>query len=199
MHNKVIWCLVAALMSMPTMLNAKENTSSAHANHQAMMAEYAKLATPGEPHKQFAKLAGEWTTQTKSWMAPGQPAEETTGTAVFKSLLGGRFLQQEFNGQMMGQPFTGIAIDAFDNLRQKYVSVWIDTMGTSVFIMEGTASKDGKTITMAGEHDEPGGGKMTHRSVWTIVDDNTQTFDMYGAHQGQEEMKMMEIVYKRKH
>ncbi|MCH9699216.1 MAG: DUF1579 domain-containing protein [Gammaproteobacteria bacterium] len=198
MHKKIIWCLLVPLISVPLVLNAKENTAPAHTDHQAMMAEYARLATPGAPHKQFAKLAGEWTTKTKAWMQPGQPAEETTGTAVFKSLLGGRFLQQEFSGVMMGQPFTGIAIDGFDNLRQKYVSVWIDTMGTSVFIMEGTASEDGKTITMSGEHDEPGGGKMTHRSVWTIVDDNTQTFDMYGAHQGQEEMKMMEIVYKRK-
>ena len=61
-----------------------------------------------------------------------------------------------------------------------------------------TASADGKTITLRGSHPEPGGGKMTHRAVWKIVDSNTQTFDMYGTHHGGKEMKVMEIVYTRK-
>jgi len=71
-------------------------------------------------------------------------------------------------------------------------------MGTGFFTMEGTASGDGKTITLKGQHDEPGGGKMTHRAVWKIVDGNTQTFDMYGTHKHSEEMKMLEITYTRK-
>ena len=64
--------------------------------------------------------------------------------------------------------------------------------------MEGTASADGKTITLKGGHDEPGGGYMTHRAVWKIVDNNNQTFDMFGTHRGGKEMKMMEIIYTRK-
>ena len=64
--------------------------------------------------------------------------------------------------------------------------------------MEGTASADGKTIMLKGSHPEPGGGKMTHRAVWKIVDDNTQTFDMYGAHHGTKETKVLEITYTRK-
>jgi hypothetical protein len=165
---------------------------------QAMMEVYAKLAQPSEPHKLFASLAGSWTTKTKEWMEPGKPPTESTGTAEMKMLLDGRFLQQEFTGQMMGQPFSGIGIDAYDNLRKKYVTAWINTMGTGIFMMEGTASADGKTITLKGQHAEPGGGYMTHRAIWKIVDSNTQTFDMYGAHHGGKEMKMLEIMYTRK-
>jgi uncharacterized protein DUF1579 len=165
---------------------------------QAMMEVYAKLAQPGEPHKLFASLAGSWTTKTKEWMEPGKPPTESIGTAEMKMLLDGRFLQQEFTGQMMGQPFSGIGIDAYDNLRKEYVTAWIDTMGTGIFMMEGTASADGKTITLKGQHAEPGGGYMTHRAIWKIVDSNTQTFDMYGAHHGGKEMKMLEITYTRK-
>lgn len=66
-------------------------------------------------------------------------------------------------------------------------------------MMEGTASADGKTITLKGRHDEPSGGHMMHRAVWKIVDNNTQTFDMYGTHgHGGKEMKLLEIVYTRK-
>jgi Protein of unknown function (DUF1579) len=177
---------------------AKDKKAEKHMDPQAMMDMYKKLATPGEPHKLFASLAGSWTTKTKEWMEPSKPPMETTGSAEMKMLLDGRFLQQEFTGQMMGQPFSGIGIDGYDNIRKKYVTAWMDSMGTGFFMMEGTASADGKTITLTGQHPEPGGGNMTHRAIWKIVDSNNQTFDMYGAHHGGKEMKMMEITYTRK-
>ena len=185
------------LLTVPA-ATAKDKKPEQPMDQQAMMDAYMKLAAPGEPHKLFAGLAGSWTTQTKEWMEPGKPPTEATGSADLKMLLGGRFLQQEYNSTMMGQPYTGMGITAYDNLRKKYVSTWIDSMGTGIFTMEGTASADGKTITLKGQHAEPGGGQMTHRAVWKIVDDHTQTFDMYGAHGHGKETKMMEIVYTRK-
>ena len=177
---------------------AKDKKSEKQMDPQAMMETYKKLATPGEPHKLFASLAGSWTTKTKEWMEPDKPPMESTGSAEMKMLLDGRFLQQEFTGDMMGQPYSGVGISAYDNLRKRYVTMWIDTMGTGIFTMEGTASADGKTITLKGQHAEPGGGHMTHRAVWKIVDSNTQTFDMYGTHEHGKEMKVMEITYTRK-
>lgn len=177
---------------------AKDRKADKQMDPQAMMETYKKLATPGEPHKQLAGLAGSWTTKTKEWMEPGKPPMESTGSVEMKVLLDGRYLQQEFTGDMMGQPYTGVGITGYDNLRKRYVSTWIDSMGTGIFMMEGTATADGKTITLKGHHAEPGGGQMAHRAVWKLVDDNTQTFDMYGSHHGGKEMKMMEIVYTRK-
>ncbi len=188
--------LCMALMVSPVL--AKEKKHDKPMDKEAMMELWKQLGTPGEPHKLFATLAGSWTTTTIEWMEPGKPPMESAGTAEMKMLLDGRFLYQEFNGQMMGQPFTGIGIDAYDNMAKKYVTVWMDSMGTGIFRMEGTASPDGKTITLRGSHPEPGGGKMTHRAVWKIIDADNQTFDMYGAHHGQKEMKMLEIVYTRK-
>ena len=177
---------------------AKDKKSEKQMDPQAMMETYKKLATPGEPHKLFASLAGSWATKTKEWMEPDKPPMESTGSAEMKMLLDGRFLQQEFTGDMMGQSYSGVGISAYDNLRNRYVTMWIDSMGTGIFTMEGTASADGKTITLKGQHAEPGGGHMTHRAVWQIVDSNTQTFDMYGTHGNGKEMKMMEIRYTRK-
>jgi hypothetical protein len=189
-------CLALFVLASPVM--AKDKKQTKQMDQQAEMEAYMKLATPGEPHKLFATLAGSWTTTNKEWMEPGKPPTESTGTAEMKMLLDGRFLYQEYNAQMMGQPFSGIGIDAYDNMTKKYMTAWMDTMGTGIFMMEGTASTDGKTITLKGSHPEPGGGKMTHRAVWKIVDNNTQTFDMYGAHHGGKEMKVLEITYTRK-
>jgi len=188
--------LCVTLLVSPAL--AKEKKHQQPMDEKAMMELWKQAATPGEPHKLFAGLAGSWTTTTKEWMEPGKPPTESTGTAEMKMLLDGRFLYQEFTGNMMGQPFSGVGIDAYDNMTKKYMTAWMDTMGTGIFMMDGTASADGKTITLKGSHPEPGGGKMTHRAVWKILDNNTQTFDMYGAHHCGKEMKVLEITYSRK-
>lgn len=187
-------CIV--LMASDVM--AKDKKAEKSMDPQAMIEVYTKLATPGKQHKQLASLEGSWATKTKEWIEPKKPPVESTGSAEMKMLLDGRFLQQEYTGQMMGQPFSGIEITAYDNLLKRYVTTWMSTMGTGIFMMEGAASADGKTITLKGRHAEPGGGYMKHRAIWKIVDSNTQTFDMYGAHHGGKEWKMMEITYTRK-
>ena len=198
MRYITVTLVALALVMTAAFGEAKEKKHDKQMDPQAMMELWQKLAQPGEPHKAFAGLVGSWTTTTKEWMEPGKPPTEASGTAEMKMLLDGRFLYQEFNSQMMGQPFSGIGIDAYDNVRKKYVTAWMDTMGTGIFIMEGTASTDGKTITLKGSHPEPGGGQMHHRAVWKLVDSNTQTFEMYGNHGHGKEAKMMEITYTRK-
>ena len=191
-------CLV---MSISFAMAAEQKHDKKHdkqMDKQAMMEEWKRLGTPGEPHKVLASLAGSWTTKSKEWMEPGKPPMESTGTAEFKTLLDGRFLQQELTSEMMGQAYSGIGTTGYDNLRKKYLVAWIDSMGTGIFMMEGTGSADGKTMTLKGSHEEPGGGSMSHRAIWKIIDDNTQTFEMYGTHKGGEEMKGMEITYTRK-
>ena len=47
---------------------AKEERPKGKLGMQAMMEVYKKLATPGEPHKLLAKLAGSRTTKTRGRM-----------------------------------------------------------------------------------------------------------------------------------
>jgi hypothetical protein len=123
---------------------------------------------------------------------------ESSGTCEQKMLLGGRFLQQEFTGEMMGSTFTGIGVAGYDNHTRKYVSTWMDSMSTGIYFFEGTASADGKTITQESRYDDPIKGPMNWRAVTKIVDDNTQVFEMYGIDKTGREEKMMEMTYTRK-
>ena len=175
-----------------------EEKKPAQMDPRTMMETYQKLATPGEPHKQLASLAGSWATKTKSWMEPDKPPMESTGTCEYKVLLDGRYVQQECTGEMMGHPFTGLGTHGYDNLSKKYVTTWIDSMGTGIFFMEGTAGADGKTITLKGSHPDPFEGVMHHRAIWKFVDADTQIFEMYGGHGHGKEMKVMEMTYTRK-
>ena len=111
----------------------KEKKQEDKMDMQAMMEVYKKLAVPGAPHKLLARMVGSWITKTKSWMDPNKPSMETTGTCEQKMLLDGRFLQQEYTGDMMGSTFIGINVIGYDNHTKKYVSTWIDSMSTGIY------------------------------------------------------------------
>lgn len=165
---------------------------------QEMMEVYRKLATPGTPHQLLERMAGSWNTRFTSWMEPDQPPIELSGTCHQQMILDGRFLKQEYNGEMKGEPFNGFGVMGYDNHTRKYVSIWMDTMGTAIMLFEGTAGEDGKSITQTARYDDPVQGPMEWRSVTTIVDDFTLTMEMYTTSKSGKEMKMMEGTYSRK-
>ena len=163
-----------------------------------MMEVYKKVGTPGDVHKQLEGLAGTWNTKTRSWMGPDKPPVESTGTCEAKMILDGRYLQQTYTGDMMGEKFTGINLLGYNNHTGKYVSTWIDSMSTGIFCFEGTAGAEGKTITQEARYDDPVRGPMSWRSVTRIKDDNMMEYEMYLTPQGGTEEKAMELVLTRK-
>lgn len=165
---------------------------------EAMMEVYRKFATPGAPHKLLEGMAGSWTTRTRAWMEPSKPPAEGTGTCEQKMLLGGRYLQQEYTGSMMGDTFTGINIIGYDNYTGKYVSAWMDSMSTGIYYFEGTASADGKTITQESSYEDPVRGPMVWRSITKIVNRDTLAYEMFVIPKGGKEEKMMEMTVSRK-
>jgi len=167
---------------------------------QAMMDKMAKAATPGAPHAMLTKMAGEWTCTVKMQMDPSQPAQESQSTATITALMDGRYVQEVDAGQMNGMPFTGMGVYGFDNVSGRYVSTWIDNMGTGIMTSEGTADASGKVITYTATMNDPMTGKPSKsRIVTTVIDDNHHTMEMYGVPFGaKKEMKVMTIDYVRK-
>src|SRR5690349_18672842 len=114
---------------------------------QSALDIYADLATPGAPHKLLARMAGTWSMKGSCRMEPGGDWIEHTGISVQRSILDGRFLQQDFKGEMLGISFSGVGYTGYDNHKEKYVSTWLDSFGTGIYNFEGTGSADGSTIT----------------------------------------------------
>ena len=165
---------------------------------QEIMEIYKKLGTPGEPHKLLTKLEGSWSTRSKSWSDPGSPPRESTGSCERKLVLNGHYLQEVYSGDMMGMPFTGISLMGYNNHTKKYELTWADSLSTGIFKFEGTASRDGKTITQECQFDDPVRGPAVWRTVTRIKDDNTTEFDMFLTPRGKKEEKMMEMTYSRR-
>jgi hypothetical protein len=165
---------------------------------QEHMELYQKLATPGAPHKLLARMAGSWHTQSKFWTVPGMPPVTSEGSCEQTMILDGRFLQQDYTGDMMGAPFSGVGVTGYDNNTQQYVGTWMDSMSTGIFFFAGTADDQGKTIIQYCRYNDPIKGPVRWRSVTKIVDDNTHRFEMYVTDKSDQEEKMMEITYTRK-
>jgi len=196
------WFAAAALVMLAplTALAADAPPAKMSADQQAMMEKMVKAATPGPQHAMLKALEGTWTATIKSQMDPAAPMQTETGTSVVTTLMDGRYSQEQVSSTMMGAPFSGMGITGYDNVIGKFVSIWIDNMGTGVMRSEGTADASGKVITWSATMSDPVTGKPTReRMVTTIMDNDHHTLEMYGTPPGgKKEMKMMTIEYARK-
>lgn len=99
---------------------------------------------------------------------------------------------------MMGMPFEGKGLDAYDNVTKEFVSVWIDNMGTGVTVMKGNYDEKTKTFNYIGESIDPMTGQLVkYRSVTKHENNDKIVFEMY-TNQGGQEAKMFTMIYTRK-
>jgi hypothetical protein len=171
-----------------------------------MMAKMMELSKLNENHKVLAATAGNWSYTVKMWMDPKGNPSESTGTAVRKAIMEGRFVTGEHSGKfkmpgadgkMKDMNFKGISLDGFDNVKQKFVSSWIDNMGTGIMFLDGTYDVSTKTFTYTGEYEAMPGMKSKVREVIKCTDNNHMSMEYY-EDRGQGETKAMEINYTRK-
>lgn len=162
------------------------------------MAKFKAFATPGEHHKALDYKVGKWTGHVSCWMMPGQPAMESDCTSEVKWIMDGRYLMENAKGSFMGQPFEGMGISGYDNLKQKYVYSWIDNMGTGISTGEGTLDAAKKVLTATSAMPDPASGKyVTTRSTETKTDNDNWKMEMYAPGKDGKEFLTMRIEYKR--
>lgn len=168
------------------------------AQDEKEMKAWQDFMTPGEMHKMMAADNGVWNTEMTMWMKPGTDPIKSTGTSTNSMILGGRYQQGMFKGDFMGMPMEGISTLGYDNAKKMFVSTWIDNMGSGVMYMEGTYDAKTKAIKFNGKQTDPmTNTDMMIKETFTFMDSNTQKMEMFNIVDGKE-VKMMEIVFKRK-
>lgn len=180
----------------------KEETAEAAKpmDSAAMMKAWEAYATPGDAHKTLAKDNGNWNCESTMWMSPDdQKPMKTTMSATSKMIMGGRYQEAHYTGNMMGQPFEGTSTVGYDNASKELVSNWIDNMGTNIMQMRGKYDGTSKIMEMKGQCTDPMTGKeKSVRETYTLVDDNTRKMEMYDTDPSGKEYKSMEIIMTRK-
>lgn len=92
-------CLPSLALDKP---DHKQDEKPAGAPGEAEMSAMMELSKPGENHKLLARGGGKWTYTVKMWMNPDPDAPPTTstGTAVVRPVMGGRYFIGETTGKM---------------------------------------------------------------------------------------------------
>jgi hypothetical protein len=193
-----ILTLGLALALCTSALFADDQKKSDADMQKAMMEAWMKASTPGDAHKKLDGMVGTWDVTVKSWMAPGQPPAESTGTAVNQWVLGNRWMEEKFTGSFMGMPFQGIGYTGYDNVKKQYVGTWMDNMSTAVMVSSGKGGS-GNTYEFTSSMDDPMTGKpaMITEKV-TFTDADHHTMEMWGPGPDGKVYKSMEISYSRK-
>lgn len=170
-----------------------------NAEMQAMMAAWEKAGAPGPQHAQLAEqFFGTWNTKQSMWMDPAGEPSQDTGKATSTAIFGGRQVRMDFEGNAMGDTFSGVGYTGYDNVTGRYHSTWTDSMSTGMMLMHGDYDVATKTYTFRGEMADPmkPGAKTPLRNVIRIVDADHHVFEMHETHDGKEARTMM-IEYAR--
>ncbi len=164
-----------------------------------MMAAWSAASTPGAEHKSLDPMVGTFRTAVKSRMGPDAPWTEESGTCENRWVFGGRFLESNFRGTFMGQPFEGRGLLGYDNAGKQFVGFWSDNFSTTLPpISHGQADASGKVITTYREMTDPMTGQWTKmREVVTIVGPSAHRMETYCQQGDAPEYHMMTLEFTR--
>ena len=190
--NAPVVASVNSETTAPVTARTRPDSATQAQNWQAYM-------TPGAEQKMLKEANGTWEAEVTMWTTPGGPEQRATMTTENKMLLGDRYQQSVSRGQMMGMSFEGISTLGFDNHKKKYVSTWIDNMGTGITVAEGSWDATTRTINFTGRMMDPAlAEEMEVRETYTIIDKDHHLMQMYGKGEDGKECKTMQIHYRRK-
>jgi hypothetical protein len=147
---------------------------------------------PGPEHEKLKELEGDWKTVME--MA-GQKSE---GKVSYKSICGGMWVSSDFQGDMGGIKFQGHGLDGYDTNKKKYVSVWVDSMGSAPLVQEGDYDPNSKLLVLTGEFAGPDGKLEKLKSTVQTKDKDHFTFKMYMLQPDGSEQQAFTIEYTRR-
>src|SRR5262245_55466294 len=108
-------------------------------------------AEPQPEHRWLDRLVGEWTYESESVMAPGQPAMKSQGSETVRS-LGGLWTIGEGEGEMPeGGMHRYVMILGYEPLSKRFVGTFVASMMTYLWIYSGSMDEAGRVLALDAE------------------------------------------------
>jgi len=166
---------------------------------EAMMAKMMAYATPGANHRHLGAFVGRFHCDVKFWADPSAPAEESTGLMESTWMLGGRYVQQKYKAEWMGQPFEGFGLMGYDNAEKKFFTTWMDSFSTGLFFETGSCDESGKNFTLTGNNFDPQlGKKRWTKTTFEVVNSDRHIMRMFSKGKDGKEFKTFEMIATKK-
>ena len=145
----------------------------------------ASAQAPNDQGPPLKRFVGSFDVSTKLYMQPGQPPMQTQATAVFKEIMGGRFVRQDYKDARMG--VTGVGYFGYDPRSKAYSSVWMYNMSPKIEHSTGKLDKQG-VLKLTGEG-------RAYENTWADAD--TRVLKSWAV-RGDQKTLLYEMTYKRK-
>jgi len=180
---------------MPDDSNRKDQKNAVP--DKAAMDKMIAQEQPGEMQKWLKKYEGSWRVEVTHGMGSetsrgmvnnrGKESDSTptkasgveTGTAKTE-IKHDRHACTKVTGTMHGQSFEGMGALAYNNVAQRFESVWQDSLHTGIGYMTGQLDSGKKELTLTGECTDPSSGQAaTVRSVTRWINDNEYVTELF--------------------
>lgn len=195
--KKILGFLFLAAVCATGLLHAQQPEMTAE--QKAEMEAWMKAGTPGAHHEALAAMVGTWDVAITMWEKQGAPPSNFKGSSEQRLVLGGRWVEQRFRGEVMGMPFEGLGYFGYDNVRGRFLGTWMDSMSTSMMTMEGEPQKEKGVFRSAGSMADPLSGRQLRLEDETrVVSPDRLESTMWLEGKDGKMFKHMEFVYTRK-
>lgn len=126
---------------------------------------------PGKPHELLEKFVGTWNGKGMITPDPKQPSIRFQSLQNNDRVCNDLWLHSRLTATGVGEgPLEAFRLIGYDDRNERYVSIWIDSLGSDPFIGVGHLSEDGRQLTFQTYGDSRWTGKMIEqRSVITFV------------------------------
>jgi hypothetical protein len=152
----------------------------------------------GPEHKELARLAGEYTTESKFRANPDDEPMVSKGTAKIKSVLDGRFLLEEDTGSLFGQAFKGLRLIGYNSATKRYEASWTYSRSNAIMTMTGASKGKGKPIEWKASYTDEKGQKKTLYVITRLMDADKFVAELFDKTADGKKGTTVETTYMRK-
>jgi hypothetical protein len=193
MKNVILFIKFSAtlLLFFVTDVSAQNDSIAANA--------WIHYMTPNEVHKTLNDYSGKWDMEITMWTGPGQKPEIMKISSVNQMTIGGRFLEMDQLGDMMGMRYEAKTTLGFNTANQKMELSTINNMGTGTLYLSGLWDSKTETANLSGSLVNPVDKKVIAvRQVINLSDPNMILIQNYDKSGNEKERKSIQYLFTRK-
>lgn len=139
-------------------------------------------------HARLMEAVGDWKGTLTMWMGAPEPVK-TECTETVRA-IGELWTTSVFRCSFQGEPFEGCSTNGFDPKKGKYVSTWIDSMTSSLTVMEGEWNEETQTTIMDYEGLDPFTGQLVPMRSEAKGNDKSMSISFFKMVDGNPERTM---------
>ncbi|HVE90819.1 MAG TPA: DUF1579 family protein [Actinomycetota bacterium] len=153
--------------------------------------------SPGGPHHLLGLMAGRWSGRARTWLEPGQLADDSPVAGEITPLLDGMFAMHRYEGSFQGTKLAGCAIHGFDLGPRRHTMSWVDSFhnGTATMLSLGREGEE-SPVSVLGSY---GAGDQTWgwRTQLDLAGPDALVITHFNITPAGEEALGVEIRYER--